>query len=125
MYAIRSYYDTEQALVHTKNQSIRYDHLIIGTGSRTYFPDFITGLREHTHGVKSIPAALDFKQQFERSLLNRIEAQSRGCRITSYNVCYTKLLRLGHVPDLVAVEVHDIAVVGSHGLASWRAGSIV
>jgi len=78
--------DTEQALVHTKNQSIRYDHLIIGTGSRTYFPDFITGLREHTHGVKSIPAALDFKQQFERSLLNRIEAQSRGCDVEPFNI---------------------------------------
>lgn len=78
--------DTESSLVQTQSQSIHYDHLIIGTGSRTYFPDFIKGLREHTHGVKSIPAALDFKQQFERSLLNRIEAQSHGCEVDPFNI---------------------------------------
>lgn len=78
--------DTASSLVQTQTQSIHYDHLIIGTGSRTYFPDFIKGLREHTHGVKSIPAALDFKQQFERSLLNRIEAQSHGCDVEPFNI---------------------------------------
>jgi NADH dehydrogenase len=78
--------DTASSLVQTQSQRIPYDHLIIATGSRTYFPDFIKGLREHSHGVKSIPAALDFKQQFERSLLNRIEAQTRGCEVEPFNI---------------------------------------
>jgi NADH dehydrogenase len=78
--------DTANSLVQTQNQSLHYDHLIIGTGSRTYFPDFIKGLRQHSHGVKNIPTALDFKQQFERSLLNRIEAQTQGCEVKPFNI---------------------------------------
>ncbi len=72
--------------VSTPTQTISFDQLIIATGSRTYFPHFIAGLRENTHGVKSIPSALDFKQQFERSLLNRIEAQTRGCDVEPFNI---------------------------------------
>jgi len=78
--------DPLSSTVSTTAQSIRYDYLIIASGSRTYFPDFIKGLRQHSHGVKSIPAALDFKQQFERSLLNRIEAQSQGCDVKPFNI---------------------------------------
>jgi NADH:ubiquinone reductase (H+-translocating) len=72
--------------VTTPTQTISFDQLILATGSRTYFPHFITGLREHTHGVKNIPAALDFKQHFERSLLNRIEAQTQGCEVEPFNI---------------------------------------
>jgi len=78
--------DTHASSVSTPTQTIAYDYLIIATGSRTYFPDFIKGLRDHAHGVKSVPAALDFKQQFERSLLNRIEAQTRGCDVEPFNI---------------------------------------
>ncbi|MDD5052668.1 MAG: FAD-dependent oxidoreductase [Sulfuricurvum sp.] len=78
--------NTNNSTVHTQTQSFHYNQLIIATGSRTYFPDFIKGLREHTHGVKSIPSALDFKQQFERSLLNRIEAQTQGCEVKPFNI---------------------------------------
>lgn len=78
--------DHSSQSVLTTNQTIHYDQLIIATGSRTYFPQFITGLRENTHGVKSIPSALNFKQQFERSLLNRIEAQSHGCEVEPFNI---------------------------------------
>jgi len=78
--------DPVQHHVVTQTQTIHYDHLIIATGSRTYFPDFIKGLREHAHGVKSIPVALDFKQQFERALLDRIKAQSHGCEVQPFNI---------------------------------------
>lgn len=78
--------DATQRSVHTATRTIGYDYLIIATGSRTYFPAFIPGLRDHTHGVKSIPNALDFKQQFERSLLDRIEAQRRGCNVKPFNI---------------------------------------
>lgn len=78
--------DTQTQQAITPSQQIGYDHLIIATGSRTFFPDFIPGLREHTHGVKNIPSALDFKQQFERALLNRIEAQKEGCDVQPFNI---------------------------------------
>ena len=76
--------DTKEIV--TPTQKISYDYLIIATGSRTYFPAFIPGLREYTHGVKSIPTALDFKQQFERALLDRIEAQKQGCDAKPFNI---------------------------------------
>ena len=69
-----------------KRKKIPYDYLIIATGSRTYFPTFIPGLREYTHGVKSIPSALNFKQHFERALLDRIEAQKQGCDVKPFNI---------------------------------------
>lgn len=72
--------------VTTSRQTLPYDYLIIATGSRTFFPHFIPGLREHTHGVKSIPSALDFKQQFERALFERIEAQKQGCDVRPFNI---------------------------------------
>lgn len=78
--------DSVNHCVVTQTQTIHYDHLILATGSRTYFPDFIKGLREYAHGVKSIPVALDFKQQFERALLDRIEAQSNGCEVKPFNI---------------------------------------
>jgi NADH dehydrogenase len=76
----------ETQSISTATRQIPYDQLIIATGSRTYFPPFIQGLREYTHGVKSVPSALDFKQKFERSLLNRIEAQSQGCEVKPFNI---------------------------------------
>lgn len=78
--------DPHDRQVVTRSQRMGYEYLIIATGSRTFFPDFIPGLREHTHGVKNIPAALDFKQQFERALLNRIEAQKEGCDVQPFNI---------------------------------------
>jgi NADH:ubiquinone reductase (H+-translocating) len=78
--------DTSGHHVVTPTQTIPYDHLIIAAGSRTYFPDFIKGLREHAHGVKSIPVALHFKQQFEQALLARIETQTKGCDVQPFNI---------------------------------------
>lgn len=78
--------EAESKEIITEAQRIPYDYLIIATGSRTYFPTFIPGLREYTHGVKSIPSALDFKQQFERALLDRIQAQTNGCDVKPFNI---------------------------------------
>ncbi len=78
--------DAEQKKVITNSQTFDYDYLILAAGSRTFFPTFIPGLREHTHGVKSIPSALNFKQQFERALYERIEAQKSGCEVRPFNI---------------------------------------
>jgi NADH dehydrogenase len=78
--------DSKHNQVITSEQTLTYDQLIIATGSRTFFPDFIPGLRDYAHGVKNIPAALDFKQQFERALYDRIEAQTRSCEVEPFNI---------------------------------------
>jgi len=63
---------------------IAYDYAILATGSRTYFPEFISGLRDHAHGVKNIASALAFKQRFEMALFERI--QNRGCDTEEFNI---------------------------------------
>ncbi len=78
--------DTDESYVNTASSSIKYDYLIIATGSRTYFPDFIKGLREYSHGIKTLPMALHFKQQFEKALYNRIESQKMGCEVEPFNI---------------------------------------
>jgi len=78
--------DTQTRQIHTQTYTIGYDELILATGSRTYFPHFIQGLRTYAHGVKNIPIALNFKQHFERALLNRIETHSKGDEIQPFNI---------------------------------------
>ncbi len=78
--------DTHAHHIHTPSGTIGYDQLILATGSRTYFPHFIQGLRTYAHGVKNIPIALNFKQHFERALLNRIETHSQGEEIQPFNI---------------------------------------
>ena len=78
--------DREHKRIETTSGPVSYDYLILATGSRTYFPDFIKGLREHAHGVKSVSAALEFKQQFERALFDRIESQREGCDTADFNI---------------------------------------
>ncbi len=76
----------KQTLQTASSQTLTYDFLIFATGSRTYFPDFIKGLRDNAHGVKSIPTALDFKQQFERALFDRIDSQHANCAVEPFNI---------------------------------------
>lgn len=78
--------DTNEQYVNTTTTSIKYDYLIIATGSRTYFPDFIKGLREFSSGIKTLPMALHFKQEFEKALYNRIESQKMGCDVKPFNI---------------------------------------
>jgi NADH dehydrogenase len=69
--------DTETQTVHTTVGEIRYDYLVVATGTLTnYFG--IPGLAEKSHGMKSIPEALDMRslilQNFEQALFtNEVE----------------------------------------------------
>jgi len=56
-----------------------YDYLLLCAGSRTAYPKSITGLREHSHGVKTLVSALAFKQQFEQRLYSRMESEGGWC----------------------------------------------
>jgi len=56
-----------------------YDYAILCTGSRTAFSAKAQGLREHSHGVKTLSGALNFKQQFEQRLYKRMESEGGWC----------------------------------------------
>lgn len=56
-----------------------YDYAILCTGSRTAFSASAHGLREHSHGVKTLSGALNFKQQFEQRLYKRLESEGGWC----------------------------------------------
>lgn len=56
-----------------------YDYLLLCSGSRTAFHASVAGLREHSHGVKTLPSALAFKHQFEQRLYDRMESEGGWC----------------------------------------------
>jgi NADH dehydrogenase len=56
-----------------------FDYAILCTGSRTAFSASAHGLREHSHGVKTLSGALNFKQQFEQRLYKRMESEGGWC----------------------------------------------
>lgn len=56
-----------------------YDYLLLCAGSRTAYSNATEGLREHSHGVKTLPSALSFKQQFELRLYQRMESEGGWC----------------------------------------------
>lgn len=56
-----------------------YDYVILCTGSRTAFSASAQGLRKHSHGVKTLSGALNFKQQFEQRLYRRMESEGSWC----------------------------------------------
>ena len=62
-----------------QTSSHSYDYLLMCTGSRTAYNGSTAGLREHSHGVKTLPSALAFKQQFEQRLYSRMESEGGWC----------------------------------------------
>ena len=71
--------DFENKCASGQNSCHPYDYLLLCTGSRTAFHSTIAGLREHSHGVKTLPSALSFKHQFEQRLYARMESEGGWC----------------------------------------------
>jgi NADH:ubiquinone reductase (H+-translocating) len=65
----------ENKVITTLGEDISFDYLVVAIGSRTYFPSFIEGLSEHSHGVKSIKRAFEFKQKFEEAIYKKVESE--------------------------------------------------
>ena len=57
-----------------------YDFLVLAVGARTKFTSKIKGLLEFAHGVKSLPQAMHFKQQFEMSLFKKVQESGTVCQ---------------------------------------------
>lgn len=65
----------ENKVITTLDEDILFDYLVVAIGSRTYFPSFIEGLSQHSHGVKSIKRAFEFKQKFEEAIYKKVESE--------------------------------------------------
>ena len=70
-------YEAKHIIGNTSGHS--YDYLLLCTGSRTAYNGGTQGLREHSHGVKTLQSALSFKQQFEQRLYQRMESEGGWC----------------------------------------------
>lgn len=70
-------YEAKHIVGNTSGHS--YDYLLLCTGSRTAYNGGTQGLREHSHGVKTLQSALSFKQQFEQRLYQRMESEGGWC----------------------------------------------
>lgn len=71
--------DFESKCISGENTCHLYDYALLCAGSRTAYNGSITGLREYSHGVKTLPSALAFKQQFEQRLYRRMESEGGWC----------------------------------------------
>lgn len=71
--------DFENRCASGQNSCHPYDYLLLCCGSRTAFHSSTPGLREHSHGVKTLPSALSFKHQFEQRLYARMESEGGWC----------------------------------------------
>ncbi len=65
--------DKEKKVLKLESQELHYDYAIIAVGAQTNFFSFIEGAKEHTHGVKNIQRAFEFRQAFEKRLYLKLE----------------------------------------------------
>ena len=65
--------DRTKNLLSLEHQTLHFDYAIISVGAQTNFFSFIKGAKEHTHGVKNIQRAFEFRQAFEKRLYLKLE----------------------------------------------------
>ena len=70
--------ESNEVICRTKNVS--YDYLIFAVGAQTHFFSFIEGAKEHTHGVKNIQRAFEFRQDFEEQIYNKLQHHAQNER---------------------------------------------
>lgn len=79
--------DFESKMIHTnQGEAIGYDYIILGVGSRTFFPKQIEGLSEYTHGVKSVSHAFEFKQKFEQEMYQKVQNEGTCSLEPDFNI---------------------------------------
>ncbi|OGZ08622.1 MAG: hypothetical protein A3C93_01235 [Candidatus Lloydbacteria bacterium RIFCSPHIGHO2_02_FULL_54_17] len=114
----------QRTVVGFSGAEYRYDHLVLALGSETnYFG--IPGLKEYSHGMKSVTEALRLKQHITEALLtckvdfaNKVEqicdanfvvvgAGATGVEMAGELIVYARKLALEHGvdPSLISVEL--------------------
>ena len=72
--------DRQKNEVICANTNVPYDYLILAVGAKTHFFSFIEGAKEHTHGVKNIQRAFEFRQDFEEQIYNKLQHNTQNER---------------------------------------------
>ncbi len=71
--------DFDKNEIYTEEKdTIMYDYLIIAVGSRTFFPQQISGL-DRTNDLKKLHKALSFKQHFELEMFKKMDNEAKKC----------------------------------------------
>jgi len=74
--------NSSQQTVKTHSSNFDYDYLIIATGARTNFFNFISGMDKYGFGVKKLFRSHNFRTSFEQLLYEKLENESmRGKNI--------------------------------------------
>jgi NADH dehydrogenase len=76
----------QNKIITACGEELSYDYLIIANGSRTFFPSFVEGLKEHAHGVKSIKRAFEFKLKFEEAIYKKVESEGSCSLNPDFNI---------------------------------------
>jgi NADH dehydrogenase len=70
--------DLHEQTLNVKHQEkpLSYDYIVIATGSRTFFPEKVPGLKEYAFGVKTLSCAFDLKQHFAKLLYELMQSHN-------------------------------------------------
>jgi len=68
--------DLKKKKITLNSEVIDYDYIVIATGSKTFFPEMIPGLKEFAFGVKSLSCAFELKQHFARLLFDIMQREN-------------------------------------------------
>lgn len=77
--------DFESQSVIAYDGTVSYDYLIIATGAQTNFFSFISGLEEHSHGVKTLQRAYEFRKEFEHLIYEKLQDE-QNCNDGNVNI---------------------------------------
>ncbi len=73
--------DPDKRILQLENGRLSYDYLVIATGARTRFPDYIKGLKRYGFGVKQLGRAFGFRHSFERIVKKKLEGDGENVNI--------------------------------------------
>ena len=77
--------DFDVQTVKILDKTVSYDYLIIARGAQTNFFSFIPGLKEHSHGVKNLQRAYNFRKEFENLIYQKLQDE-QGCNEGALNI---------------------------------------
>jgi len=85
MYGEATDVDFDVQTVKVLDKTVSYDYLIIATGAQTNFFSFISGLKEHSHGVKNLQRVYNFRKEFENLIYKKLQDE-QGCNSGALNI---------------------------------------
>jgi NADH dehydrogenase len=106
-----------RTLRFTDGDTLAFDYLVVATGARTRFPDFIEGLRDHSFGVKHLSRAYGFRHRFEEVVKKKLDGNETpvnlvvaGAGLSGVEVAAEMAYMLGRYRNSLGARAHTITV---------------